>query len=180
MVNRKALVLRDIKESDIGPLADYWFLAEASFLHNMGVDVAKMPSRGDFEAMLFSQISSSDSDKRSFALIAEFEGKAIGHCNLNPIEFGDKAAMHLHIWQTSFRQKGLGTEMVKKSLPVFFERFQLKLITCEPLAKNLGPIATLKAVGFQFDRNYYTIPDFINYPQVVSRWVLSREHFFSL
>lgn len=94
--------------------------------------------------MLTNQIRLPYKEKSSLALIAEINGEPLGHCNVNDITFGLEAKMHLHLWNNNLRKKGLGTEMVLQSLPLFFDRLKLKTIWCEPYAENPAPNKTLK------------------------------------
>jgi RimJ/RimL family protein N-acetyltransferase len=58
--------------------------------------------------------------------------------------------MHLHLWYPDKRIKGMGVQLVKKSLPYFFNNLHLKTLYCEPYALNPAPNKTLPKVGFEF------------------------------
>ena len=116
----------------------------------------------------------------SYALIWILDKKAIGHCNVNSIEFGNSAFMHLHIWQPDFRKKGVGTSLVKKSLPFFFENLKLKELFCQPKSDNPAPNKTLEKVGFEFQKKYTTIPGALNFEQEVIQWKLTKEQYKKL
>lgn len=165
------LTVREIRESDIELIADYWSKAAPEYLLKMGVDLKKMPARSDFLAMLSNQIKLDYEQKKSFALIWEVDGKPVGHSNVNPIEFGKHAFMHLHIWHPEFRGKGLGVHFVKLSVPLFFEKLKLHRLYSEPYALNPSPNKTLPKAGFKFVKSYITIPGSINFEQEVNRWV---------
>ena len=83
--------------------------------------------------------------------------------------------MHLHLWQTDVRQKGLGTAFVKMTLPYFFEHLQLQKIYCEPYSGNPAPNKTLEKVGFRFVKTYTTTPGWINFEQPVNLWEIGRD-----
>ena len=118
--------VREIQITDIEPLLDYWFTADEDFLLSMGVDVNLMPERDQFKQMLLNQIDSDYTNKKAYCLIWEYNGRPVGHCNVNPLEFGNEAYMHLHMWQRADRQKGLGNQFVKLSTPFFFDKLKLK------------------------------------------------------
>ena len=61
-------------------------------------------------------------------MVAIFDGKRVGHCYVNKVSFGKDAFLHLHIWQTGTQKKGMGSEMVKLSIPYFFEKLKLKTL----------------------------------------------------
>ena len=80
--------------------------------------------------------------------------------------------MHLHMWREDIRKSGLGFELMKNSIPYYFEIFQLKHLFCEPYALNIAPNKTLKKLGFDFIRQYETVPGWISFNQPVNRWVM--------
>jgi [ribosomal protein S5]-alanine N-acetyltransferase len=114
---------------------------------------------------------------KSYCIIWEVDRTAIGHSNINKIKPGIEAYMHLHIWTPEFRKRGFGTEFIRKSLPFFFETFNLKKLYCEPYALNDAPNRTLEKAGFAFIKNYITVPGWLNFEQPVNLWELSVEKY---
>jgi len=169
--------VREIELKDIELIADYWLGSEPDFLMNMGVDLSKLPTRNGLIKMLTEQIDTSLKHKSSYALIWELDGKQIGHSNVNPVEYGKQATMHLHLWRSNNRKKGIGTELVRKSLPFYFERLKIGKLICEPYALNPAPNKTLEKVGFEFVKKYRTIPGSLNFEQEVNRWELTRVNY---
>lgn len=171
------IIVRELAKSDIVLIADYWLNSDQDFLLSMGVDMNKLPSREEFAEMLAHQIRLPYKEKSSLALIAEINGEPLGHCNVNELTFGIEAKMHLHLWNKDYRKKGLGTEMVLQSLPIFFDKLKLKTIWCEPYAENQAPNKTLKNIGFEFVKKYLTVPGSLNFEQEVNRYKLTKEKF---
>lgn len=174
------LAVREIQHNDIESLTDYWFKSDPEFLINMGVDLSKMPTREQWKQMLEQQISQSYKDKQSYCIIWLLDNKPIGHCNINRIIFGEEAYMHLHIWNNDNRTKGLGLQFVKMTLPYFFKNMLLKKICCEPYALNPAPNKTMERLGFDYIKEYVTVPGWINFEQPVKQWELTLEKFKSL
>ena len=177
MKDKFDITVREIQLKDIDLIADYWLKSDPVFLTQMGVDLNKLPTRSGLREMLTIQINSPITNKKTYALSWELNGMQIGHSNVNEIEFGEKATMHLHLWKLTNRNKGIGTELIKKSLPFYFEKLQLKKIICEPYALNTAPNKTLKKIGFEFIKKYKTIPGSLNFEQEVSRWELTKENY---
>jgi RimJ/RimL family protein N-acetyltransferase len=146
----------------------------------MGVDLKKLPPKEDLTKALKRQISLPLDQKMSYGLIWEMNEKAIGHSNVNPVEYGSSGKMHLHLWQFGNRQKGIGFMLVKKSLPYFFENLKLKVLYCEPYALNPAPNKTLEKIGFEFVKKYATVPGSINFEQEVCQWRLTRQQYLDL
>lgn len=171
------LSVREIKHTDIELLTDYWYGASAEFLKGMGADIGKLPSRDQMMAMLSKQIELPLDQKQSYALIWECDSKPVGHSNVNNIEFGKTATMHLHLWQSTYRKKGMGAELLRKSLPFYFEKLALETLICEPYALNPAPNKTLEKVGFSFVKRYQTVPGSINFMQEVNRWEITKQRY---
>ena len=172
--------VRDLTLNDIALIANYWLNADKAYLHSMGVDVSKLPTREGLVNMLTQQINAPDTEKSSLALVAELDGVPIGHCNVNGITFGQEATMHLHLWNPNNRKKGIGTAMVLRSLPLFFNRLKLKTIWCEPYSLNPVPNRTLQKVGFEFVKKYVTVPGSLNFEQEVNRYKLTKDRLESI
>ncbi len=177
MTSQPKIKVRDLTIDDIKFIADYWLTSDPDYLISIGVDLSKLPTRKGLTKMLTSQINLPDSKKSSLAMILEINGIPSGHCNVNGIVYGQQATMHLHLWTSDNRQKGLGTMMVLKSLPTFFDRLKLKVLYCEPYALNSAPNRTLEKIGFEFIRRFVTVPGSLNFEQEVNKYKLTREKF---
>lgn len=110
----------------------------------------------------------------------EIDSEAIGHCNINWIKHGKEAYMHLHIWGNGSRKRGYGSELVRKSLPFYFENFDLDVLYCQPYAYNIAPNKTLLKVGFEFVKKYSTTPGPINIEQEVNLYKMTRAKYEEL
>jgi len=169
------LSARPIALEDIPYLSAYWTGASPDFLRGMGADPAKMPAMDEFRQMLTQQVSLDYKNKQSFATIWELDGQRIGHCNVNKIIFGKEAYMHLHLWNQENRKGGLGQQLVRLSLPWFFNKLELEVLYCEPYSLNPAPNKTLEKAGFEFVRSYTCVPGSINFEQEVNLWKMERE-----
>ena len=174
-----SLNVREMAAADIELIADYWTTSSPAHLQGMGVDLSKMPSRSQFIDMLTSQLALPVTERRAYCIIWEADGLAVGHCNTNPTKYGEEAWMHLHLWNSGVRQKGMGTALVKMTLPLFFNNLQLKRLYCEPYALNPAPHKTLEKAGFHLGKEYTTVPGSINFEQPVKQWLITRQAFIS-
>lgn len=174
------LSVRELEPKDIEFIIQYWLGADPAFLEGMGVDLSKMPSREAWESSLKEQLSQAIPDKKSYCIIWQVDGVAVGHSNINKIRFGEEAFMHLHLWRSDIRHKGMGAALVKMTLPYFFENYALKNLYCEPYALNPAPNKTLPKLGFQIVKTYVTTPGWLNFEQPVNLWELSRDQFLNL
>ena len=169
--------VREIQKKDLRGLSNYWFTRSEKDFLAMGADASKFPTRKQFDQMIRQQIDSPMKDKKSYALIWELDGKQIGHCNVNQLEYGKRAHMHLHLWSEQNRKKGIGSTLLQLSIPFFFENLKLKTLWCEPFSQNPAPNKTLPKAGFQFIKKYETIPGPINLLQEVCQYKMTKNKF---
>jgi RimJ/RimL family protein N-acetyltransferase len=161
-------------------IVDYFLKGDRKFLDGMGVDPEKLPARESWIQLLHENHERPTVEKNIFYVIWHVNEKPAGHSNINKIIFGEEAYMHLHMWEPSIRKSGLGFQFVQQSIPFYFNKFQLKSLFCEPYARNPAPNATLKRLGFDFIKEYETVPGPISFLQPVNRWALSLDRFRDL
>jgi len=161
--------------ADYERLLDYFLTADEPYLRGMGVDPQKLPRRAAWLERLLPDLTRPDEDKRTFYLGWDYQGNRVGHCNVNPLVYGDHAYVHLHLWDPAFRRAGLGTEFFRRSTEVFFRRFALRRLYCEPYADNPAPNRVLTKAGFRLVKRYRTIPGLINSEQDVNRYVMEHD-----
>ena len=171
------LSVREMQISDIPDFLKYWYDADPAYMLNMGVDINKMPPREQLYQMLLEQLNTPIENRRSCCVVWENDGEAIGHSNTNPTTYGDEAKMHLHLWSPEKRKKGMGTELVRMTLPYYFKNLKLKTLWCEPYALNAAPNKTLEKVGFTLVKEYFGVPSFISFEQPVKQWRMLHADF---
>ncbi|MBD0376552.1 MAG: GNAT family N-acetyltransferase [Flavisolibacter sp.] len=177
LINQNRLSVRKALEADFENIIDYFLNADKDFLIGIGADIAKLPKREEWLALLLEDFQQKIEDRKFFYVIWLMDNEPVGHSNINKIVFGEEAYMHLHLWNPAKRRKGAGAELVKRSLPYYFETFKLKIAYCEPYAFNPAPNKTLEKIGFDFTKQYETTPGCINYHQTVNRWCLTFDKF---
>lgn len=174
MKSSPQLQVREIEPDDIDHIVRYWLGSDHHFLRSMGVDLGKLPEKEDLIKMIGAQLEQPYDQKHSFAMIWMVNGESVGHCNVNDIKFGTEAYMHLHMWRSDLRHKGVGSELLRLTLPHFFEKLDLDRLISEPYALNEAPNRTLPKVGFILEKEYTTVPGSLSFEQPVKRWVLHR------
>ncbi len=176
----ESLSVREIEIQDIALVTSYWRNADKLHLENMGVDINKLPTEEQFTTYLKAQCEAPIEQKESYCIIWQKNNVPVGHSNTRPTFFGKEAFMHLHLWDKGTRARGMGYELVKLTLPYFFENLKLKGLFCEPYALNTAPNRTIEKVGFEFINEYNTTPGSFNFEQPVKRWHLSYEKYRQL
>ncbi len=172
--------VRPMNKEKIPLMVDYFLNSSSDFLRGMGADPTKLPERNSWIQKLEHDFSKNKKSKEYFYIIWLENGRPIGHTNINKIEYGKKALMHLHLWENTSRQKGIGSMLLKKSIPLFFNLFELEKLICEPFAENIAPNKTLLKVGFTFIKSYETTPGPINLFQRVNRYEFLKEQLILL
>ena len=178
-MTKNVLSVRELKTEDIDLITQYWLNADTAFLGGMGVAINKIPNADEWKAMLSEQLNQPIEEKKSYCIIWQVNDTPIGHSNINKIIFGEEAYIHLHIWNADARRKGYGAAFIKMTLPWFFNKYKLKKLYCEPYALNDAPNKTLEKAGFEFIKEYMTIPGWLNFEQPVKLWEMSYDRFKS-
>ena len=171
------LHVREMILEDVPHLTNYWTTASPTYLEGMGADASKMPTKLGWESFLTESVLDPYPQKKAYYTIWEIEGESVGHCNVNLIQFGKEAFMHLHLWQPIQRGQGIGRKLVQQSIPFFFRNLQLKTLYCQPFSQNPAPNAVLPKAGFTFVKKYTTIPGPINFEQEVNLYQISNFKF---
>ena len=171
------IAVRESKPKDAELIVRYFHDATPEFLKGMGVDREKLPAAEEWIAKIHDNITRPMEEKEFFYVIWMFENKPIGHSNINKIVYGQEAYMHLHLWTPDRRHQGIGTSLVRLSLPYYFRNFKLNELFCEPHALNPAPNKTLERMGFEFVKEYETVPGWINFHQPVKRWRMTKNGF---
>lgn len=171
------LSVREMKKSDLELIVDYFVNAETEFLKAMGTDKSKLPTRTEWINKLDAEFEKPNKEKEFYYIIWLLDQQTLGHSNINKIYFGESATMHLHLWKGQKRKKGMGFEFLKLTLPFYFKNFKLEKLICEPYSKNIAPNKVLKKIGFEFIKEYKTIPGWINFLQSVNSYEMSKEQF---
>ncbi|MBC2845427.1 GNAT family N-acetyltransferase [Winogradskyella flava] len=174
------LNVREIQENDIEKIVNYFVNADAEFLKGMGADKSKLPKRENWIKKLESELKKPYKTKEFYYIIWLLDNQEIGHSNINNIEFGKSATMHLHLWNNAKRRSGLGLDFLRLTIPYYFKNFGLEKLICEPNAKNIAPNKVLKKLEFELIRNYDTTPGWINFHQTVNRYELKKEQLKTL
>ncbi len=160
--------------SEIGIRIDYFHNAPDPYLRSLGVDRASLPTPAAWRSTYTADWALPMQERKGLALLWQLDGRAVGFSSSDRIVFGVEAYMHLHLLEADNRQKGLGSEFVKKSAEYYFRVLQLERLLCEPNAFNIAPNRTLQRAGFRYVLTHETQPGPINFFQATTRWVMDR------
>src|SRR4051812_37610469 len=119
------IAVRELKTKEAELVARYFLEAPPEFLKGMGVDQDKLPTFNEWVNWIQSDLEKPMEQREFFYVIWLFENKPIGHSNISKIKFGKDAFMHLHLWSADRRHKGIGSSLVRLSLPYYFQNFKL-------------------------------------------------------
>ncbi len=98
-MTEKKLSVRQLEINDLEFIVDYFLKSDSDFLLVMGVDISKLPSREEWLNILTSNFYLDLDKKTFFYIIWLLDNEPVGHCNINKIDFGIEAYMHLHLWE---------------------------------------------------------------------------------
>ena len=166
------LSVREMRLDEANLVIDYFYAATPEYLDMMGVDPSRLLSPDAWRARLETEFSLPDEQRQLFPVIWLLDGVAVGYSSCDRIKFGEQANMHLHVTTPEHRRKGIGTECVRRSVEIYFRKFRLKQLFCQPNALNVPAHRTLQRAGFRYVKTYITVPGPINFHQAVTQWVI--------
>ena len=169
-----------MKKSDAELIVNYFVNSDHNYLKAMGADKTKLPNKEDWVAQLKKELEKPNNEKEIYYVIWLINDQAIGHSNINQIEYGSHATMHLHIWESANRKNGNGLYLLKQSIPYYFEHFKLKKLICEPYAQNLAPTKVLEKIGYEFVEAYDGYPGAICFYQTINKYEMTKELFHKI
>jgi RimJ/RimL family protein N-acetyltransferase len=169
-----AIAVRDLILAEAGLVINYFHRSTPEHLEVLGVDPTRLPRPDVWREGFRHEFSLPLDQRRSFVLIWLLDDRPVGFSSCDKIVFGERANMHLHVFEPERRQQGLGNECVRRSVDIYFQKLRLKSLFCEPNAFNTGPNRTLQKAGFKYLKTHMTVPGPLNYRQAVTQWVIER------
>ena len=115
--------IRELTETDVPRITDYWFHSPPGFIEHMGVDPTKLPSETQMAASLTRKIqfNRNAAKNKMHALAITYENKFVGIHAIYPLTEGEEGIFHAHIMDTNFRGRGIGMESYPKACLIYFE-----------------------------------------------------------
>jgi RimJ/RimL family protein N-acetyltransferase len=168
------IVVREMALAEADLVVDYFHNATPEHLEMLGVDPARLPRTDVWREAIRRDFAQPLEKRLAFAVIWLLDEQPVGFSSCDSIVIGDRANMHLHVTKAEYRQQGIGTQCVRRSVELYFERLRLKKVICEPNAFNVGPNRTLQKAGFAYVKTHMTVPGPLNHHQAVTRWVIER------
>ncbi|MGA7807639.1 GNAT family N-acetyltransferase [Bradyrhizobium sp.] len=166
--------VREMMNSEIDIIIDYFLGASAEHLEMLGVDPSRLPAPESWRER-FQREAARPIEQRAWVVLTWLlDDSPIGFSTSDKIRYGEQAHMHLHVIDPERRNRGIGAECVKRSAEIYFERLKLKRLFCEPNAFNIAPNRALQKAGFKYLKTHMTVPGPLNYHQAVTRWVIER------
>lgn len=150
-VDPQSVSVRDLGESDIPSVLDYWYRSPPGFIESLGADLDKLPAEARFAESLLQRIRANGAAGRSklSALAILLDGRFVGFHNLNPLTEGDFGVFHAHIARPEARRRGVGECSYPRACRIYLERFDLKRILFKTPLQNVGAIRVKEKLGIR-------------------------------
>jgi RimJ/RimL family protein N-acetyltransferase len=168
------LSVREMTPPETGIIIDYFHDSTPEHLEMLGVDPTRLPPRESWHEGFQRQAALPIERRNALFVIWLSDGRPVGFSTSNKIVYSEQADMHLHVTDPACRNMGIGTECVRRSADLYFERLKLKRLFCEPNAFNVAPNRALQKAGFKYLKTHMTVPGPLNFHQAVTRWVMER------
>lgn len=169
------LNVREMSLDEVHLIIDYFYTSTPEHLEMMGVDPSRLLSPQAWYAKFEREFALRVEERQLYPVIWLRDDEPVGYSSCDRIVFGDSANMHLHVIPPEQRNCGIGRECVRQSVEIYFARFELRQLFCQPNALNVPAHRTLQAAGFRYVKTYMTVPGPVNFHQPVTQWVMHRE-----
>ncbi len=166
--------VREMTLGETETVVRYFHGATPEFLEMLGVDPTRLPRPDAWREHFAREFALPAEQRQAVFVVWIVDDAIVGMSSCDKIVPGERANMHLHVVVPNLRQRGIGTDAVRASADLYFAKFSLKRLFCEPNAFNAGPNRTLQKAGFRYVKTHMTVPGPLNYHQAVTRWVLER------
>lgn len=167
------LRVRDLSLDDIPLVNGYWANQTPADIDRMSLDPSKIPTPYVRVAAHGKLLDLPYKERQSELLIWELNERAVGMSTLRNIQYAESSEFHLHMIEPTLRRSGYGHRFVALSLELYFRRFHLQRIVCEPSSSNLGANRLLQKLGFTITNTYRTIPGPLNREHEVHRYEIT-------
>lgn len=151
-VDPRSVSVRDLSESDIPIVLDYWFRSPPGFIEALGADPTRLPAEAQFGDTLRQRVRANEAvvPSKLSSLAILHDGQFVGFHNLNPLTEGDSGVFHAHIARPEFRGRGIALVSYSLACRVFMQRFDLQRILFKTPAQNAGAIRVKERLGIRY------------------------------
>lgn len=152
MENVLKVSVRDLQKSDIPFILKYWFHSPVGFIQSIGIDPEMLPSEDEMKEFLEEKCL--ENQKAAISQINSLtilvDDQPIGFHTINPLTVDEEGIFHAHIWDESFRRKGVATKSYLLACSTFMERFNLERIIFKTPKQNIAAIKVKEKLGFRY------------------------------
>jgi RimJ/RimL family protein N-acetyltransferase len=129
--------LRDLSESDIDFVVNYWHDSSDEHLDCFGIDRTLLGSRTDTYARIDRALRSADPDQPNIAFAITLDGKFVGYTLLNRYEPQTNYS-HWHITDARRRAAGLSTALYPHRIKTYFDTTSIERLIHQTRTRNVG------------------------------------------
>jgi hypothetical protein len=129
--------LRDLTQTDIPTIVEYWLSSPPEFLDFMGVDRQRLGPERDITQRLSSAIRTGDATQPNIALAITLDQRLVGYTLLN--RYSDEVNYsHWHIIVPALRAKGLSTTLYPFRIKAYFDLAPIAQLIHQTRTRNLA------------------------------------------
>ncbi len=161
--NDQVLILREVEESDLHTLVDYWMDASDDHLELLGVDRTALGSRDDIEGRFRSYLPSSGPIDKAL-WVTTVDGVVSAYVNIH-LKAPDENYLHGHIIRADLRGRGIGYDGTLNVVRQAFARYAAMesiLLVTQPHNERVNGLLT--KLGLRSQRRYLERPDGLPQP----------------
>jgi len=152
------VVLRDIEESDVETLVNYWHNTDPAYLASIGVDLTKLASRDVTRTRFLSSLPGAQQPPERATFVVTCDGQLVAYTNLN-FKSMDEVYAHVHTVVRSTLAKALVYAYFPEMIKIFFKRFPITRLKMQTSPANQNINRFLAQFGLAPQRVHLATPD---------------------
>jgi RimJ/RimL family protein N-acetyltransferase len=140
--------VRELADPDLPALVRYWHESPPEYLESMGVDLRKLASPAATEARFRDALPGALGPQRHVALAIDVLDRFVAYTNayLDDRRVGHA---HVHVLDPALRRRGLGSQLFRRVLGLYFEHFRVTELALQTHADNPAIERLLQSFGLQ-------------------------------
>ncbi len=168
------IVIRDLEESDVPALVEYWHASSPEYLRSIGVDLAKLTTREETQRRFLASLEAAGRRSRVTLVVAAAGGEPLAYSNAD-LGADGAGTVHAHVLDPALRRVGFASAVFLSVLRVFCTHFGIEKLVFQTSPENEAINRLVQRFGFAPRRVHLEQPDGMARPGLFNLYEVPRE-----
>jgi len=168
------IVIRDLEESDVPALVEYWHGSTPDYLYSIGVDLSKLTTREETRQRLLASLEAAGKRSRITLVVAAAGGKPLAYSNAN-LGADGVGYVHAHVLDPALRRLGFASTAFLGVLSTFCTHFGIEKLVFQTSPENEAINRLVQRFGFVPRQVHLEQPDGMARPGLFNVYEVPRQ-----